>query len=70
MIQAKTLDNFFLWAPPPLSPTPFFGHSFFVAVFLVIFFSFFCSCTFSFFFFEVVFFYLFFPFFNIHIGTF
>ena len=41
MIQAKTLDNFFLWAPPPLSPTPFFGHSFFVAEFLVNFFSFF-----------------------------
>ena len=33
---------FFLWAPPPLSPTPFLASPF-IVVFLVVFF---CSCMF------------------------
>ena len=30
---------FFMWARPPLSPTPFFGLSLFCCIFLVLFFS-------------------------------
>ena len=52
MIQAKTLDKyFFLWAPPPLSPTPLYRLSFFVeffVVFLVGFFKLHFFCVFFF----------------------
>ena len=70
MIQTKTLDKyFFLWAPPPLSPTPFYRLSFFVVFFLLYFLVVFFSYIF-FLFFNVFFSLFFFVFFSIHVGTF
>ena len=70
MIQAKTLDKYyFLWAPPPLSPTPFYGLSFFCFIFIIIFLLVFFTPIFSCVYFS--FFSFFFSFvFNILIGTF
>ena len=74
MIQAKPLKKFFLWVPPPLSPTPFFLASLFFVVFLVVFlvvffWLYFFGCIFSFFLFLFRFYFRF-SFFNILLGTF